>query len=480
MSYTSLQYFALVIITAIVYYLLPRRIRWTALMLGSSVFWIAASGADRMIPVVFLGSIALSWAFGLLLCRVKKGRRLLLLAAIALSAAPLLISKMGTLLFEALLRSRSPQWIIPLGLSFYSMQMIAYLADVYKGKIAPQRNFFKYYLFISFFPQLLQGPIPRYDEMESQLFEGHRFSSANLMNGIQLIIWGFFLKYMIADKAAVFVNRVFGEYKYFDGTHILAAAVLYSFQLYTDFLSCVTLSQGVAGVFGIALRDNFCHPYFATSIKDFWRRWHMSLSSWLRDYIYIPLGGNRKGTLRKYVNLLITFGVSGIWHGASLSFIAWGLLHGAYQIIGDLTHRFRERVYCAAGIEKDGLVYLTLKRIGTFVLVCIGWILFRANSFSAALQMIRGIVMDFSLTTLFTGGLCSVGLDGADWMMLILSLVVLCAVSFLQERKSIRVWFNKQMFLVRWAIYLAAICVIWIFGTYGFGFNAQDFIYGGF
>lgn len=480
MSYTSLQYFVLVAVTACIYYLLPKRFRWTALMLGSSVFWIAASGSNALIPVVFLGSIIISWAMGLLLHRAKKGRSLLLFAAIALSAAPLLVSKMSTLFYSLVLRSSSPSWIIPLGLSFYSMQMSAYLADIYKGKIAPQRNFFRYYLFISFFPQLLQGPIPRYAEMEKQLFDGHDYSSANLMGGVQLIIWGFFLKYMIADKAAILVNNVFAAPGLYDGTQILAAAVLYSFQLYTDFLSCVTLSQGVAEIFGIALKDNFCHPYFATSIKDFWRRWHMSLSSWLRDYIYIPLGGNRKGTVRKYLNLMMTFAVSGVWHGASLSFIAWGLLHGVYQVAGDLTHRIRERLYSAAGIEKDGLVYLTLKRIGTFVLVCVGWILFRANSLSTGLGMIRSIVTDFSLATLFTGGLCDAGLVGAEWVVLLLSLAALCLVSALQEKGSIRAWFNQQMFLVRWAIYLAAICVIWIFGTYGFGFNAQDFIYGGF
>jgi len=480
MTYTSLQYFVLVTVTALIYYLLPGRIRWIALMLGSSCFWMEAAGADRLVPVVFLGSILISWACAMAIHGAKRGRKLLLFVSIALSAAPLLVSKTGTLFYSIVMRTASPSWIVPLGLSFYSMQMIAYLADVYREKVVPQRNFFKYYLFISFFPQLLQGPIPRYDEMKEQLFEGHRFSAANLMNGIQLIIWGFFLKYMIADKSAVVVNTVFGTPKLFDGTHLLAAAILYSFQLYTDFLACVTLSQGVSSIFGISLRDNFCHPYFATSIKDFWRRWHMSLSSWLRDYIYIPLGGNRRGTLAKYVNLMITFLVSGVWHGASLNFIAWGLLHGAYQIAGDLTYGVREKVYKAAGIAKNGLVYKTVKRIGTFILVCIGWIIFRASSLSAGLQMIRRIVTDFSLATLFTDSFYMTGLDGKDWMVLILSLLTLCFVGWQQEKRSLRAWFNEQMFLVRWIVYLAAICVIWIFGTYGFGFNAQDFIYGGF
>jgi len=480
MAYTSLRYFVLIAITAFIYYLLPKRIRWIALMLGSSAFWMAATGDSRLVPIVFLSSIVISWVFGLAIHRAKRGRKLLLLAAIVLSAAPLLVSKMGTLFYSVALRASSPSWIVPLGLSFYSMQMIAYLADIYKEKIVPQKNLFKYYLFISFFPQLLQGPIPRYAEMEKQLEEGHSFSSANLMNGIQLIIWGFFLKYMIADKAAVVVNTVFGAPKLFDGTHILAAAMLYSFQLYTDFLACVTLSQGVSSIFGISLRDNFCHPYFATSIKDFWRRWHMSLSTWLRDYIYIPLGGNRRGTLAKYVNLMITFLVSGVWHGASLNFIAWGLLHGAYQIAGDLTYGVRERIYKAAGIAKNSLVYMTVKRMGTFILVCAGWVVFRASSLSAGLQMLRRIVTDFSVTTLFTDSFFMTGLDSKDWMVLMLSLATLCFVSWQQEKRSLRAWFNSQMFLVRWIIYLAAISAIWIFGTYGFGFNAQDFIYGGF
>lgn len=480
MSYTSMQYYALVIVTVLIYYLLPKRFRWTALMLGSSCFWMAACGENWLVPLVFLGSILISWASGMAIHRAKKGRNLLLFAAIVLSAAPLLISKMGTLFYSVVLRSSSPSWIVPLGLSFYSMQMIAYLADIYKEKIAPQKNFLKYYLFISFFPQLLQGPIPRYEEMEEQLFEGHKFDSSNLMNGIQLIIWGFFLKYMIADKAAVVVNTVFRTPNLFDGTHLLTAAVLYSFQLYTDFLACVTLSQGVSSIFGISLRDNFCHPYFATSIKDFWRRWHMSLSSWLKDYIYIPLGGNRKGMLCKYANLMITFAVSGVWHGASLNFIAWGLLHGAYQIAGDLTYGIREKIYKAAGIAKNSLVYMTIKRMGTFVLVCIGWIIFRASSLSAGLQMIRRIVTDFNVVTLFTDHFYISGLDSKDWTVLILSLITLCFISWQQEKRSLRAWFNQQVFFVRWMIYLAAICVIWIFGTYGFGFNAQDFIYGGF
>ena len=480
MTYTSLQYFVMVAIVAIMYYMLPRRIRWVALMLGSSYFWVAASGENRLVPVVFLGSIVLSWVSALVLNRAQKGKRLILFAGILLSAAPLLISKMGTLLCNVVLHTRAPQWIVPLGLSFYSLQMVAYLVDVYKGKADPQKNFFKYYLFVSFFPQLLQGPIPRFGEMKEQLEEGHDFSSANLMNGIQLIIWGFFLKYMIADKAAVAVNRVFPIYRLYDGTHILIASILYSFQLYTDFLACVTLSQGVSRIFGIQLRDNFRHPYFAVSIKDFWRRWHMSLSSWLRDYIYIPLGGNRKGVIRKYINLMLTFAVSGVWHGASLNFVAWGLLHGAYQIFGDLTYKLREKMYEGIGIEKNGLVYKTIKRIGTFALVCIGWIIFRANSLSAGIDMIRRIVMDFSWVTLFTDRVFAVGLDGLDFLVLMISLLVLCFVSNQQEKRSLREWFNKQIFPVRWLIYLTAICVIWIFGTYGFGFNAQDFIYGGF
>ena len=203
-------------------------------------------------------------------------------------------------------------WVIPMGLAFYTLQMLSYLIDIASGKINAEKNLARYALYISFFPQILQGPIPRWSELAPQLFEGHEIREKNLREGLQLVLWGFFLKWMIADKAAILVNTVFDRFPSYQGVYILIAGILYSLQLYTDFLACVTLSQGVAQLFGISLADNSHQPYFSRSIREFWRRWHISLSRWLKDYVYIPLGGSRRGTAQKYRNLLLTFLISGL------------------------------------------------------------------------------------------------------------------------------------------------------------------------
>lgn len=484
MTYTSASYFVLVIATFLLYYALPMRFRWLALALGSTFFWVIASQYDLRMITVFLASILCSYLFGLVLAKMDAGRKkkLCLASAIALSAAPLIVSKLGALFANITHRSASISWIVPLGLSFYTMQMIAYLVDIYRGQTAPEKNVLKYYLFISFFPQLIQGPIPRWNKLGSQLLEGHTYDSKNLTGGIQLILWGFFLKYMIADKAAAFINPVFASPRSHTGSLMLVAVVLYSLQLYCDFMSCVSLSRGSAQLFGISLENNFSRPYFATSIKDFWRRWHISFSSWLRDYLYIPLGGNRKGRLRKYLNILITFLVSGLWHGANLNFIIWGAIHGCYQIFGELTSHIREKLYRFFHIDTTTVSYVLLKRFFTFALVCVGWIFFRASSLSDGLYILSRILLRFDIASLFTGGLYRVGLSRNEWTVLLISIAVLAAVSHQQEKDhiSIRERFQQQPTIIRWIVYWAVICFIIVYGTYGWGYSVQDFIYGGF
>lgn len=329
MTYVSFSYYILVIFGVGIYYVLPLRYRWLGLLAGSSCFYYMVI-QRRMQIVIFASSIGISYASGLLIEYMKesgkqrKWSQLVLMAGIVLSVFPLLGSKCTDFYLGCIIHKPKISWIIPVGLSFYSLQIVAYLSDIYRGKICPQKNFLKYALFISFFPQIIQGPIPRYEQMERQLFQGNSFSSDGFMKGIQRIIWGFFLKFMIANKASVIVDAVFDHPDTYKGCFVLVAGVLYSFQLYADFQSCVSLSQGAAQLFGIELPDNFHQPYFSTTIKEFWRRWHISLSSWLRDYIYIPLGGSRVGRFRKYFNLVFTFAVSGIWHGSTWKYLLWG------------------------------------------------------------------------------------------------------------------------------------------------------------
>ncbi len=477
MDYLSFVFYAFVAASVLVYYIVPVRFRWVVLLAGSMYFYCRLVKDVRTL-LIFLVSVLLGFAFGLLI--EKQRNKVTLFFAVFISLF-VLIGLRFTDFFPAVRAWRDGfDWLVPVGVSFYSLQLAAYLADVYRGKISAQRNPLKFVLFISFFPQIIQGPVPRYEQLGEQLFRGNRYDSRNIIKGIQLIIWGFFLKLMIADKAAVIVNTVFDNYERYEGFYILVAAVLYSIQLYTDFLSCVTLSQGTAQLYGISLVNNFDHPYFSTSIQEFWRKWHMSFSFWLRDYIYIPLGGNRKGKFRKYVNLILTFAVSGIWHGGNLRFLFWGILHAVYQIVGGLTYGVRNRLYERAGIKADSWFRKGIKMFVTFYLVMLGWIIFRAERLKAGIWMIRSMFCKFNPWIFFNDALFKLGLDWKECVVLFASVVVLAVVSFLQCRFELREKILEQNLVVRWTIYLAAVWVIWIFGTYGYGFNAQDFIYGGF
>ncbi|MGO5207923.1 MBOAT family O-acyltransferase [Bacillota bacterium LCP21S3_F9] len=339
----------------------------------------------------------------------------------------------------------------------------------------------KYALFISFFPQILQGPIPRYEYLSHQLIEGNEFDPDNIQRGFQLILWGFFLKYMIADKAGVVVNTVFDNASAYSGLYYAVAGSLYSLQLYTDFLACTTLSKGAAVLFGIRLPENFNHPYFANSIRDFWRRWHISLSTWLRDYIYIPLGGNRKGKGRKYLNLVITFLISGVWHGGTLKYMFWGFLHGVYQIVGEMTYKIRDHICMVFGLDYDSKLKNVLQTIVTFIFVTLGWIIFRADTLQNGLHMIRSIAVDFNPWVLSGTYLFNMGLSQNECVILMISVLLLFGVSLLQERgyKIGESVMNLHV-VFRYVIYLAGILIVMIYGTYGFGFNASDFIYRGF
>ena len=482
MSYTAARFFIFVAVAVFLYYLIPRKCRWILLLVASGYFYYEISGDITKIAV-FGGSIVCSYIAGLGISRAKTNqiKKLFMVGGVVISALPLLLSKTSDLVTGSILHRANIGWIIPVGLSFYSMQIISYLVDIYRGKIEQEKNFFKYALYISFFPIIIQGPISRYEQLGNQLYEGHDFDNEQLMRGIQLVLWGLFLKYLIADKSSVVVNAVFDNYEFYSGFYILLAAALYSIQLYTDFLSCVTISQGVAGLFGIELIDNFQRPYFSRSIKEFWRRWHISLSEWLRDYVYISLGGNRKGKLQKYLNLIITFAVSGLWHGGRWKYVFWGLMHAGYQIAGDITRTTRERLLEKIALPKKSKMCKLLEMAVTSFLVMIAWIIFRADSLIKGLKMIVSMFSKFNPWIFFDNSIFRLGLSQKEFEILAIAIAILVAVSWLQEKGIvIRDWFNRQNTIIRWCIYLGVICVIWVFGTYGYGFNAADFIYGGF
>lgn len=486
MSYSSITYYTLVVLSVCLYYVFPKKFRWIILLFANLCFYCLVI-SDKLQLAVFACSIIISYFCAQIIYKMqKRGEqlyriRIILLSGIGVSIIPMAICRF--IEFYSNLRDSMPiiNLIIPVGVSFYSMQIVAYMIDVYRENIIPQNNFFKYVLFVSFFPLIIQGPISRYEQLAEQLYEGHSFDSEKIMRGIQLVIWGFFLKFLIADKAAVFVNEVFDNHIAYSGMYILIAGCLYSIQLYTDFLACVTMSQGVGEMVGIRIADNFSRPYFAISIKDFWRRWHISLSTWLRDYIYIPLGGSRRGKKRKYLNLFITFGISGLWHGGSIKYLVWGWLHATYQIAGDMGRERKEHIYSHLSMGKGTKIRKFFDCIITFYLVMLAWIIFRADSLESGILMIISMFSVFNPWIIFDNSIYNLGLSQKEFIVLFFAIIVLLVVSVLQEKGiKIRKWFSKQNLLFKWLIYLCAIWSIWVFGTYGYGFDTSDFIYGGF
>ncbi len=478
MGYMSISYYLMLILTVVLYYIFPKRIRWIVLLVSSGYFYYSIT-ENKVQLIVFGISILISYSAGIIVFS-NKSRTALVIGIIG-SIFPLIVSKCGELFMAFILHKSALAWIFPVGMSFYSLQIVSYLIDIYHDRVKPQKNIFKYGLFVSFFPLIIQGPVSRYGMLKDQLYEGHTYNSQKIMRGIQLIIWGFFLKFLIAEKSAVVVNFVFNNYIYYSGFFVVFAAMLYSVQLYTDFLSCTTISQGVAELFGIKLVNNFNHPYFSVSIKNFWKRWHISFSTWLRDYVYIPLGGSKKGTIRKYINIIITFFISGLWHGGYWKYIFWGLMHAGYQIFDELSAKTQNYICEKISLSQNLKTKKFIETVLTFFLVTFSWIMFRAESFKVGLKMMASMINTFNPWILFDDSLFQLGLNQKEFQILFGAILVLISISVLQEKGFvIRDWFNRQCTMIRWIIYIIAIWIIWVFGTYGYGFDASDFIYGGF
>lgn len=479
MSVISLSFLLFAAVSCTLYFLLPSKARPYWLLLCSA--WFYASFDVRFF--IWIGITAVTtFAAGRVIGRAQgRGKKAALIGAVVLNGGLLFFVKFfgySVELFGRIFGVGVPAVAVPaaLGIAFYTMQAISYCVDVYRGKYTPEKNFWKYLLYMLYFPTIMQGPISRYDQLADQLFTPHRFSFDRMKSGLLLALWGFFKKLVIADRAAILVNNVFGNYTEYEGFQITVAVLLYSLQLYTDFSGFTDISRGVSQVLGIELVNNFDTPYFADSIQDFWRRWHMSLSSWFRDYIYIPLGGSRKGKLRKYFNLMAVFFVSGLWHGVGFHYIAWGLMQGIFQIAGELTAKTRYRLYDAGGVDRTCFSYRLGKRLVTFVLVNLSWLFFRASGFLTALRMLKR-AMVWNPWVFFDGSLLAMGLDGREWNVLIAAAAALLAVSLMHRRFSVREKLEGQMFWFRYAVYLALLLATAVFGVYGPGYDGAQFLY---
>lgn len=476
MDFISVTYLLFLLILLLIYYRIPQNRQWISLLVFSILFYSLFS---LKIWFFFLITAVTTYAFGRWFCK----KRVMLFITIAGNVLILFALKLFTsgLYIFADERFARLSVLVPVGISFYTLQTIAYMVDVYREKVLPEQNFFRYLLFMLFFPQILQGPIPRYGDLKDELFSGHRFCEETFLSGFYLLLWGYFQKMVIADRCNLVVNQIFDQYTSYEGFYLILGGVLYSIQLYTDFAGCVNIALGSARMFGIHLKPNFDHPYFAVSIRDFWRRWHISLSSFLRDYIYIPLGGNRKGKLFKYINIIITFFVSGIWHGMGLHYIVWGLLHGLYQVAGEILIPVRQFLMRLFKMEKNSFSHRLLSRIFTFFLVMIAWVFFRAESVSKAVYIVVHMFTRWNPWIFVSGELYTLGLKEEEWLLLAVSFVLMAVVATLHEKSiSITKAFLKQPLFFRWIVLLGLIFMILITGIYGPVYDSAQFIYGGF
>jgi len=368
--------------------------------------------------------------------------------------------------------------LLPVGISFFTFQALSYTVDVYRGEIGAEKNFLRYALFVSFFPQLVAGPIERSKNLLQQLDTPKSFDFDRAREGFVLMLWGYFLKIVLADRIAIFVDTVYGDITAFPGWYLIAATVLFAVQIYCDFGGYSTIAMGAAKILGIELMENFDAPYLSTSVSQFWRRWHISLTSWFKDYLYIPLGGSRKGKLRKYINKMIVFLVSGLWHGALWTFVLWGAIHGFYQIFGGLTKPLREKALDVLRVNRQAASYKLFRMLITFLLVDLGWLFFRAEGLGTAAAMLKHIVTQLHPTDLVGQAFYTMGLDRQDIWALVLCTAVLILVDGLQYRgKDLKKWFASQNWLFRELALAAIILTIFIFGIWGNGFDASSFIY---
>lgn len=459
MSLNSFSFLLFLPLVVLVNFSIPRKYRYIWLCAASLLFYLSN---DVRFGMGLAFCTITTYVSGLLLQKAEGVKRKIILFLCIFGNITVL------LLFRHSLLS---SFFVPIGISFYALQAMGYVIDIYRGKIKAEGNLLKYTLFVAFFPTVISGPIQRGGVLLQQIGEGREFDYEKARSGLYNLLRGYLLKLVMANQFGTMVDYAYGDYANLPGAVLLWATFLYAIQLYCDFAGYSALAVGSAKILGFDMEDNFSQPYFATSIKDFWRRWHISLSSWLRDYVYISLGGNRKGKWRKHINLMLTFLVSGLWHGSGINFLIWGAMHGSYQIV--------ESSLPERKAEKRSIVYSTFRMAVTFLLVDFAWLFFRAESLEQALAILYRIVFCFQWKEMTYYG--SYLLGGSKWNLLfmVVGMVLVFLVDWLHE-KRVRIesiTARSVPVVVRWTAYVALTLLILLVVVRNYGQAASTFIY---
>lgn len=443
MSFNSLAYLIFLPITVLLFWLLPKKIRPYFLLLASYICYGYYS-FYLIFLMLFTTLVSYLGCLGIEKSKTNGQKKAVFITSVALILLLLFVFKYLDFayqnvvsllsLFGVTVSTKSLSLILPIGISFFSFQTLSYVIDVYKGKFLAEKNFFYYALFVSFFPQLVAGPIERPEDLLPQLLEDRKFDKEYLFNGFQFLTLGFVKKVVIADFLAIFVDSIYSNLNDSSGVMILLASMLFYFQIYSDFSGYSDIAKGSAALIGVKLTENFDQPYRSLSLTEFWRRWHITLSSWLRDYIYIPLGGSRKGKIKKYRNLMIVFLASGLWHGANWTYVIWGLLNGLILVLEDVLSKplttLSTRLGLPEGFKKVGKV------IYAFLLVSVLWIFFRSQSVEE---------IGICFTRIFTSFIAGSGYSFfSDYRNVIYLLFAVALVFLLPYLPSLSIQKNKE------------------------------------
>lgn len=524
LSFNSIPFLLFLLTLTVVYYIFSQKFRWVLLLAASIIFYISA-GIEKLLFIlltsltVFLSARQMNKVYeaaedeadakGLkgrermvfLAPTKKKCRRRYLVPTIVLVVAVLCYCKFGSSLFM-FLYDNIMSWtltdiIVPLGISYYTFSSIGYLLDVYWKKQRPINNFFKYLLCVSYFPQIVQGPIARYNKLAEEIFKAHPFDYRQVCFGIQLMLYGYFKKLVIADRLAMFTGVVFENIVDYEGLTILIALMFSAFQLYMDFSGCMDIVRGTSQIFGIELEKNFNHPFFSKSAAEFWRRWHITLGAWFKDYIYMPVVASgwlaktttfikdKKGRdLAKKVNtaipLMLVWLLTGLWHGTGWNYIVWGIYWGILIIASTIFAKQYKKLAEVLHIDMTTKGYQKFQMVRTFLIFTIGRLITVPDTLEGSVVAIKQLFITFNPWIFWDGTLYQMGLDYKDLCVVFLGLLLVHRVSVLQEKDSVREMIAGKNIVLRWMIYYAAVFSIIILGIYGAGYNANDFIYANF
>lgn len=496
MLFNSFQFLLFFPVVLIVYYIIPDKVKYLWLLMTSYYFYMCW---NVKYVLLMLASTVITYISGLLIEKIKRAdgidvkkknsrKKWVVIGSVVINLGILFYFKYINFTLSLLSKAFSVihvQWnissfdiILPVGISFYTFQALSYTIDVYRDEIYAEKNFFRYALFVSFFPQLVAGPIERSKNLLKQLAVPARFDFEKAREGFLLMIWGYFLKVVLADRVAIFVGTVYGEYQTYTGWYIVIATMLFAIQVYCDFAGYSTIAMGAAKILGIELMENFNAPYLSASVAEFWRHWHISLTSWFKDYLYIPLGGSRKGKLRKYLNKMIVFLVSGLWHGADMSFVIWGGVNGFYQVMGEILQPVRNRAVSILKLNCNSIGHRLMSGIITFILVDFSWIFFRANGIHESFLIVKSMIANKNPWILLDGSLYNCGLDSKNFWLMILSIMVLLFADIFKRRGiKISSVIAQQDWWCRYLVMISAICFVLVFGVWGSGYDVAGFIY---